>query len=203
MSSNSFLVTPSVASSPRQPPLASVAPPILTPDLIYLLHSPIVCRPQFHVLPILPREDDDVTFFIFYSPLDSTSHLDPPPLCTYPPGTSIHPPYARVTFFVFPFAYSLPTRVTPLLSSLPSLWASSIRIAHVALSPFPRAPDVLTEVCVVRTYTTHLLAPHQPPLIPKNYAHAYYTSAHTRPNSRSTSLTSMVCPFLITLFTGV
>lgn len=37
-----------------------------------LLHSPIVCGPQFPILPIILREDAGVTFFIFYSPLSST-----------------------------------------------------------------------------------------------------------------------------------
>jgi len=161
-----------------------------------------------------PERTPALHFFIFYSPLPSTLV---PFRVNFTFGLSsslyisagherIYPPYPGHDFLFsfspnqYPPESLLVTSTAFLLSIAHSHYACPFISSSLASSPFIRC---LTEVYMVPTYTTHRLTLRRPPLIPQNCAHAHYTSARMRPNSRFTSSTSLVCPLLIILFTGV
>lgn len=209
VTSHPFLVLPSIRctfASPI-PPVVSVA--FSLPCLAWptFSHSPAVRGPQLPFLLITAHSMDSGGYFILFP-----FTFYPGPLCLHS-DASVYPPPVHIRWtlahlFVLPgMPFCLPLHLPPTHPSHSFLlpFPSGVVHPHYACPlslPFLASSTsfrCLTEVCVVRTFTTYSLTSHQPSPIPQNYAHVYYTPARVRPNPRFTSLTprSLSLPSLL------
>lgn len=133
-------------------------------------HLPIVRRLQLPILMIIPREDIGVTFphilfpFTFYSGsvrFNFTFGPTSSPYISSGHERTFLPYPGRVFFLFFLSRISYPPESLLITSTLPlghRLFALHTSFVTSSLAPSPFS-QCLTEVCVVRTYTTYRLSP--------------------------------------------
>lgn len=136
----------------------------------------------FHLVTVHIKDSGAAFTSVFYSP-----HLLPySPFTLTPTCPPVYKPVGAFTSL---------TRYTIVVCLSVRLLPTRVILCHFSSFSFPHFPSLqcLTEVCVVRTYTTYGLTPHQLPLIPQNYAYPRYTL----PSFSFLDLLGLSFPFLL------